>query len=115
MPTPGTVEPIDVFEEGVRRKPTKPEMTQGPMNHAPVEEGFLAGGLQRVGWHSVEDIMALGCAMRGEQLARLNYGVPKELRKPDGHKISALAWAKSGTWLVIGTATGAAEIHAFGK
>ena len=87
----------------------------GPMNRAPIEEGFLASGLQRVAWHSVEDIMAFGCAMGGVQLAKLNYGVPKELRKPDGQKISGLAWANSGTWLVVGTANGIAEIHAFGK
>lgn len=87
----------------------------GPMNQSPLEEGFLRAGIQRLSWHPTVDLLALGCAMGGVQLARPGYGILQTLREPGQHGMTGLAWARSGTWLVAGTAVGTAEIYAFGK
>ena len=87
----------------------------GPMNRAPLEEGLLAAGIQRLAWHPTVDVLALGCAMGGVQLVKPANGTLKALTKPGQHSVTGLAWARSGAWLAAGTSGGTAEIYAFGK
>ena len=87
----------------------------GPMNRAPLEEGFLKAGIQRLVWHPGVDVLALGCAKGGVQLAKPEYGILQTLREPGLDGVTGLAWARSGTWLVAGTSGGTADIYAFGK
>lgn len=87
----------------------------GPMSRAPIEEGFLAAGIQRLSWQPGVDVLALGCAKGGVQLARPGYGILQTLREPGRHGIQGLVWARTGTWLAAGTSGGAAEIYAFRK
>ena len=53
------------------------------MNRAPLEEGFLAAGVQHLAWHPGVDVLALGCAMGGVQLVKPGNGTLKALRSEE--------------------------------